>query len=612
MAINFPATPTLNQTYTFNGRTWTYNGVGWQATGASGLSVYTKTDFTATAAQTTFSVTYTVGFVDVYYNGSKLSSSEYTATNGTSVVLGTACAVNDIVETVAWTVSTTLNPALGVATATSLAIGGATIGSNALAVTGSSSFPGSTNITAAGLVGIGMTPSNVLDITQSVNGPSKINLLNNSAGTAVYASMEVNNGTSSGAFAQFGAGYTPSAVYRANGTYLASRGAGGLTINTEGAYPIYFGIGSVEKMRLDASGILGIGITPSSWGTFNAAQVGLLSLASYTNGDTDISSNLYYNAGWKYIGTGRSAQIQLDSSTSGGNIVFTTDATGGTAGGASSATEKMRITAAGNLGIGMTPSNRLDITQTTNGFAGAQITNSSAGASAYTGYQLNNGSITGGIFLAGTGNADPNFVVVSSNSGGSVSIQPSGGSGITQFKSNGSESARIDASGSLLVGTTDQDANVGGASGAVCWVFRAGYGIRSSINTDSHYWNRYATGTLHAFRYDGTDVGSISVGASSTGFNTSSDARLKTNVSDAAPASALIDAIQVRQFDWKVDNSHQRYGMVAQELLEVAPEAVSVPADPEQMMGVDYSKLVPMLIKEVQSLRTRLAALESK
>jgi hypothetical protein len=47
-------------------------------------------------------------------------------------------------------------------------------------------------------------------------------------------------------------------------------------------------------------------------------------------------------------------------------------------------------------------------------------------------------------------------------------------------------------------------------------------------------------------------------------------------------------------------------------LLEVAPEAVSVPADPEQMMGVDYSKLVPMLIKEVQSLRTRLAALESK
>ena len=136
MAINFPATPTLNQTYTYNGRTWTYNNVGWQATGSTGLTVYTKTNFTATAAQTTFSVTYTVGFVDVYYNGSKLSSSEYTATTGSTVVLGTACALNDIVETIAWTISSSFNPSLGSASATSLAIGGATIGSNALAVTG--------------------------------------------------------------------------------------------------------------------------------------------------------------------------------------------------------------------------------------------------------------------------------------------------------------------------------------------------------------------------------------------------------------------------------------------------------------------------------------------
>ena len=124
MAINFPAAPTTNQTYTFNGRTWTWNGVGWQATGSTGLTVYTKTDFTATAGQTSFSATYTVGFVDVYYNGSKLSTSEYTATTGSTVVLGTACAVGDIVETIAWTISSSFNPSLGSASATSLAIGG--------------------------------------------------------------------------------------------------------------------------------------------------------------------------------------------------------------------------------------------------------------------------------------------------------------------------------------------------------------------------------------------------------------------------------------------------------------------------------------------------------
>ena len=147
MAINFPAAPTTNQTYTFNGRTWTWNGVGWQATGSTGLTVYTKTDFTATAGQTSFSCTYTVGFVDVYYNGSKLSTSKYTATTGSTVVLGTACALNDIVETIAWTISSSFNPSLGSASATSLAIGGATIGSNALAVTGTTALGVTTGTT---------------------------------------------------------------------------------------------------------------------------------------------------------------------------------------------------------------------------------------------------------------------------------------------------------------------------------------------------------------------------------------------------------------------------------------------------------------------------------
>ena len=62
--------------------------------------------------------------------------------------------------------------------------------------------------------------------------------------------------------------------------------------------------------------------------------------------------------------------------------------------------------------------------------------------------------------------------------------------------------------------------------------------------------------------------------------------------------------------EWKVDGSHQKYGMVAQELQTVAPEAVSAPEDPEEMMGVDYSKLVPMMLKEIQQLRARVAQLE--
>ena len=50
--------------------------------------------------------------------------------------------------------------------------------------------------------------------------------------------------------------------------------------------------------------------------------------------------------------------------------------------------------------------------------------------------------------------------------------------------------------------------------------------------------------------------------------------------------------------------------MVAQELINVAPEAVSIGDTKDDMMGVDYSKLVPMLIKEIQELRQRVAQLE--
>ena len=106
-------------------------------------------------------------------------------------------------------------------------------------------------------------------------------------------------------------------------------------------------------------------------------------------------------------------------------------------------------------------------------------------------------------------------------------------------------------------------------------------------------------------------VGTITTSGSATAFNTSSDQRLKENIANAEDAGSLVDALQVRQFDWKADGSHQRYGFVAQELLSVAPEAVHQPIDPDEMMAVDYSKLVPMLVKEIQSLRARVAALES-
>ena len=171
--------------------------------------------------------------------------------------------------------------------------------------------------------------------------------------------------------------------------------------------------------------------------------------------------------------------------------------------------------------------------------------------------------------------------------------------------SNLTERMRLDSSGNLLVGTTSSpsSSNAGvriGPSGASGYTFKIANTLTSTFANVMEFINGNGT------------VGSISTSASATTYNTSSDQRLKENIVDAPSASDDIDAIQVRSFDWKADGSHQKYGMVAQELQSVAPEAVTAPEDPEEMMGVDYSKLVPMLVKEIQSLRARVAELEGE
>lgn len=60
----------------------------------------TDTTITATEGQTTFNVAYQVGYVDVYLNGVRLSQSEFTATNGTQIVLSTAASAGDLFDAV--------------------------------------------------------------------------------------------------------------------------------------------------------------------------------------------------------------------------------------------------------------------------------------------------------------------------------------------------------------------------------------------------------------------------------------------------------------------------------------------------------------------------------
>ena len=105
-------------------------------------------------------------------------------------------------------------------------------------------------------------------------------------------------------------------------------------------------------------------------------------------------------------------------------------------------------------------------------------------------------------------------------------------------------------------------------------------------------------------------VGTINVTTTATTYNTTSDYRLKTDFKDFSGVD-LLRKIKVYDYQWKVDSSRS-FGVKAHELQSVIPYAVSGKKDAVNANGsinpqtVDYSKLVPVLIKAVQEQDTKL------
>ncbi len=114
------------------------------------------------------------------------------------------------------------------------------------------------HLDGSGNLGIGKTaPTTILDIVQSgANQESVIQLLNANAGNNTATRLRLDNGTSVAQVIQLGLNFAASGINRADGTLIAGTGAGGVTINAQAVQPIYFGINSVEKMRLDVNGNL--------------------------------------------------------------------------------------------------------------------------------------------------------------------------------------------------------------------------------------------------------------------------------------------------------------------------------------------------------------------
>ncbi len=322
--------------------------------------------------------------------------------------------------------------------------------------------------------------------------------------------------------------------------------------------------GDTESVRIDSSGKVGIGTSSPSTKLDVSGDVSIRgTFPTLFFSDTNNNPDYYISAGNGYF------QIYDNTNNAG----------------------RFYIDSSGNVGIGTnSPAAKLHVQS-----GGEAIRVNTANENTHISF----------------GGARAKFGYARIGSSDLTCIQGSTGKGIVFCTDNDTfgsgEKARIDSSGNLFVGKTAAAlANVGvEARNDGTLVATKDGGTVAFLN------RKTSNGPVVDFRKDTTTVGTISVSASATAYNTSSDERLKENITDSADAGSKIDAIQIRQFDWIADGSHQDYGVIAQELINVAPEAVSEGDTEEEMMGVDYSKLVPMLIKEVQSLRSRVAELEN-
>jgi len=218
-----------------SGNVLTSNGTTWASTTPAAAGNYTRTSFTATAGQTTFTATYTVGYVQVFLNGVLLNSTDYTASSGTDIVLATAASLNDIVEVIALyvtfaggtgTVNSGTSGQLTYYAATGTAVSGTTTGTGVVTALGVNTGSAGAFVVNGGALG---TPSSGT-LTSATGLPVSTGI--SGLGTNTATALAVNVGSAGAFVVNGGVLGTPSSGTLTNATGLP------LTTGVTGLLPL--------------------------------------------------------------------------------------------------------------------------------------------------------------------------------------------------------------------------------------------------------------------------------------------------------------------------------------------------------------------------------------
>ena len=376
---------------------------------------------------------------------------------------------------------------------------------------------------------------------------------------------------------------------------------GGFYLNNSASGYLHYYTGGTSRLYIDTSGNININ-NAGTIGTSNGNVGKRLAIKSTLNniiiGETTNSGNsglILESRVTGRSGNARCSQIDLGN----GTLKFYTAAAG------ADVTEKLRIDSSGRVLIGMTSG------------SGAQL-------QVDDGIQVYSTAVNGNLNCGTMDFTGNNFRLMAHNSSAgctlSFLLNESSGVGV-------SEKGRFNPNGHFLVGTTS-DTTGGTAATEGVAIRKEGHVVsRGTSGSGAKFTAKTTdTGGSQAFRVmlAQTEIGSITMGAGGTAFNTSSDYRRKENVIDLTGAITRLKTLLPKRFNFKDEPSVTRDGFLAHEVTAV-PEAVTGTKDEvatedgkEYKKGdpiyqqLDPSKLVPLLVAALQEEISKREALEAR